>query len=153
MGVLIFLFSTVYLLCSFAEAQVTSRVARIGYLHSGAKPGVTDRAFQEGLRELGYLQGKNIALEYRYADGKPERFPELAADLVHSKVDVIVAVNEGGARAAKTATQTIPIIMVGVGPNPVEVGLVDSLAHPGGNLTGLTLMAVELTGKRLELFK
>jgi len=136
-----------------AEAQQPGKVPRIGYMHSGAKPDVTDEAFQWGLRDLGYLEGKNIVLEYRYAEGKAERFPDLAAELVRSKVDIIVAVNEAGARAAKNATKTIPIVMVSVGPNPVEAGLVESLARPGGNITGLTLMAVEIAGKRLELLK
>jgi putative ABC transport system substrate-binding protein len=136
-----------------SEAQQPGKVSRIGYMHSGAKPDVTDEAFQQGLRDLGYLEGKNIVLEYRYAEGKTERFPDLAAELVRSKVDIIVAVNEVGARAAKNATKTIPIVMVSVGPNPVEAGLVESLARPGGNITGLTLMAVEIAGKRLELLK
>jgi putative tryptophan/tyrosine transport system substrate-binding protein len=135
-----------------AEAQ-QPKVPRIGYMHSGAKPDVTDGAFQQGLRDLGYVEGKNIVLEYRYAEGKAARFADLAAELVRSRVDIIVAVNEVGARAAKNATKTIPIIMVSVGPNPVEVGLVESLARPGGNLTGLTGMAVEIAGKRLELLK
>jgi putative ABC transport system substrate-binding protein len=145
--------ATLSALCSSAHGQQPTNIPRIGYMHSGAKPDVTDEAFQQGLRDLGYLEGKNILLEYRYAEGKAERFPDLAAELVRSRVDIIVAVNEVGARAAKNATKTIPIIMVSVGPNPVGVGLVESLARPGGNLTGLTLMAVELTGKRLELLK
>jgi putative ABC transport system substrate-binding protein len=149
-----FAFATLlFALCSSPEAQQLTKVPRVGYLHNGAKRGITDDAFQQGLRHLGYLEGKNIILEYRYAKGKAERFPGLAADLVSSKVDIIVAMNEAGAWAAKNTTRTIPIIMVNVGTNPVEVGLVESLAHPGGNVTGLTLMAVELTGKRLELFK
>jgi putative ABC transport system substrate-binding protein len=135
-----------------AEAQQPGKIPRIGYMHSGAKPDVTDEAFQGRLRDLGYLEGKDIVLVYRYAEGKAERFSDLAAELVRSKVDIIVAVNEVGARAAKNATKTIPIVMVSVGPNPVEVGLVESLARPGGNLTGPTLMAVEIAGKRLELF-
>jgi putative ABC transport system substrate-binding protein len=140
-------------LAHVAEAQQPRKVARIGYMHSGAKPDNTVEAFQRGLRDLGYVEGKSIVVEYRYAAGKTERFPELAAELVRSKVDIIVAVNEVGARAAKNATEIIPVVMVSVGPNPVEVGLVENLARPGGNLTGLTNMAVELTGKRLELFK
>jgi putative ABC transport system substrate-binding protein len=142
-----------FALCNSASAQQPTKLHRVGYLHNGAKPDVTDDAFQRGLRGLGYLEGKNILLEYRYAEGKAERFPELAAEMVRGKVDIIVAVNEVGARAAKNATKTIPIVMVGVGPDPVEVGLVESLARPGGNITGLTLMAVEIAGKRLELFK
>jgi putative ABC transport system substrate-binding protein len=140
-------------LCVPAAAEQPGKLHRVGYLHNGAKPDVTDDAFQRGLRDLGYLEGKNIVLEYRYAEGKPERFSELAAEMVRGKVDIIVAVNEAGARAAKSATKTIPIVMVSVGPDPVEVGLVESLARPGGNITGVTLMAVELAGKRLELFK
>jgi putative ABC transport system substrate-binding protein len=152
--ILVCLLPTVLLLTdSPVEAQQPGKVSRIGYMHSGAKPDVTDEAFQQGLRDLGYLKGKNIVLEYRYAEGKTERFPDLAAELVRSKVDIIVAVNEVGARAAKNATKTIPIVMVSVGPNPVEAGLVESLARPGGNITGLTLMAVEIAGKRLELLK
>jgi putative ABC transport system substrate-binding protein len=106
------------------------------------------------LRELGYIEGQNIAIEYRYAEGKADRFPELAAELVRLKVDIIVV--GGGTiilRAATNATKTIPIIMVGGGDDPVEAGLVESLAHPGGNVTGLTLLNRELGGKRLELFK
>jgi putative tryptophan/tyrosine transport system substrate-binding protein len=142
-----------FVLCFPAAAQQPGKLHRIGYLHNGAKLDVTDDAFQRGLRDLGYLEGKNIVLEYRYAEGKPERFLELASEMVRSKVDIIVAVNEAWVRAAKSATKTIPIVMVSVGPDPVEVGLVESLARPGGNITGVTLMAVELAGKRLELFK
>jgi putative tryptophan/tyrosine transport system substrate-binding protein len=142
-----------FALCGSASAQQPAKLHRVGYLHNGAKLDVTDDAFQRGLRDLGYLEGKNIVLETRYAEGKPERFLELAAEMVRSKVDIIVAVNEAGVRAAKSATKTIPIVMVSVGPDPVEVGLVESLARPGGNITGVTLMAVEITGKRLELFK
>jgi putative ABC transport system substrate-binding protein len=106
------------------------------------------------LRELGYIEGQNIAFEYRYVEGKHERDPELAAELVGLKVDVIVVA--GGAvviRAAKNATKTIPIVMAGRGVDPVEAGLVDSLARPGGNVTGLTNLGPELGGKRLELLK
>ncbi len=142
----------IFAMCgAVAQAQQAGKVPRIGYLHSGAKPDI--EALRRELRDLGYFEGKNIILEYRDVEGKSERFPDLATELVRRNVDVIVAVNEAAARAAKNATQTIPIIMVRVGPNPVEAGLVESLARPGGNLTGLTLMAVELTGKRLELFK
>ncbi len=136
-----------------AQAQQPAKLHRVGYLHNRAKPDVTDDAFQRGLRDLGYLEGKNIVLEYRYAEGKPERFLELAAEVVRRKVDIIVAVNEAGARAAENATKTIAIVIVSVGPDPVEVGLVESLARPGANITGVTLVAVELAGKRLELFK
>jgi putative ABC transport system substrate-binding protein len=106
------------------------------------------------LRDLGYIEGKNIAIEYRYAEGKPDRLPELATGLVGIKVDLIVAA--GGTTvvlAAKNATKTIPILMTGGGSDPVEAGFVESLARPGGNITGITNLIVELGGKRLELFK
>ena len=106
------------------------------------------------LREHGYIEGQNIAIEYRYAEGKLDRYPELAADLVRLKVDIIVAAGGDPAiRAAKNATKTIPIVMTGAGADPVEAGLVESLARPGGNVTGITNLARELGGKRLELFK
>jgi putative ABC transport system substrate-binding protein len=106
------------------------------------------------LREIGYIEGQNIAIEYRYAEGKPDRYSELAAELVRLNVDIIVVA--GGTehvRAAKNATKTIPIVMIGVPGDPVETGLVDSLARPGGNVTGLTTLFRELGGKRLELLK
>jgi putative ABC transport system substrate-binding protein len=137
----------------FVEAQQPAKVPRIGYLHGGSKLDGTDEAFHQGLREFGYIEGKNVVVEYRYAKGKLDRFPDLAAELVRIKVDIIVAVSEAGARAVKNATKTIPIVMVGVGTDPAEVGLVETLARPGGNITGLTLIAVEIAGKRLELFK
>jgi putative ABC transport system substrate-binding protein len=106
------------------------------------------------LRELGYVEGQNIATEYRYADGKLDRLPELAAELVRLKVDIIVvAGGEPDVRAAKNATKTIPIVMVGAGRDPVRAGLVESLARPGGNVTGITNLGRELGGKRLELLK
>jgi putative ABC transport system substrate-binding protein len=135
------------------EAQQTSKVPRIGYLHSGSSLDFTDDAVKEGLRRFGYIIGRNIAIEYRYAEGKLDRFPILAADLVRMNVDMIVAVSEGGTRAAKKQTNTIPIVMVGVGADPAEAGLVESLSRPGGNITGITDIAVEVAGKRLELFK
>jgi putative ABC transport system substrate-binding protein len=105
------------------------------------------------LRELGYIEGQNIAIEYRYAEGKPDRFPELAAELVRLKVDIILAQVAGLIRAAKNATKTIPIVMAGSPNDPVEAGLIESLARPGGNVTGLTHISRELGGKRLELLK
>ena len=139
-----------------AQAQQPKKVPRIGYL-SNTDP-ATDSARAEAirlaLRELGYIEGQNIATEYRYAEGKPDRFPELAAELVRLKVDIIVvAGGDPWIRAAKNATKTIPIVMVGGGSDPVEAGLVESLARPGGNVTGLTLLNRELGGKRLELLK
>jgi ABC-type uncharacterized transport system substrate-binding protein len=139
-----------------AEAQQPKKVPRIGYVSSG--DAASDSARAEGirlaLRERGYIEGQNIATEYRYADGKRDRTPELAAELVRLNVDIIVVV--GGdplIRAAKNATKTIPIVMSGSGADPVEAGFVESLAHPAGNVTGITNLNRELGGKRLELFK
>jgi putative ABC transport system substrate-binding protein len=102
------------------------------------------------LRELGYIEGQNIATEYRYAEGNFDRLPELAAELVRLKVDIIVAAGANRTiQAAKTGTKTIPIVMAGLGSDPVEAGFVESLARPGGNVTGLTNLVVELGGKRL----
>jgi putative ABC transport system substrate-binding protein len=113
-----------------------------------------DERFRVALHELGYIEGQNITIEYRYSEGKPERAAGLAAELVRLKVDVIVAA--GGptwVQAAKNATKTIPIVMVGRGADPVQAGLVESLARPGGNVTGITTISGELGGKRLELLK
>jgi putative ABC transport system substrate-binding protein len=109
--------------------------------------------FREELRNLGYLEGKNILFEYRFAEGKIDRLPDIAAELVRLKVDILVAAGGTAARAAKNATKTIPIVMVGVGVDPVATGLVESLARPGGNVTGFTLLAVETSSKRPELLK
>ena len=139
-----------------AEAQQPKKVPRIGYLSSTdpASDSTRSEAIRLALRELGYIEGQNIAIEYRYAEGKRDRLPELAAELVRLKVDIIVvAGGDRTIRAAKNATKTIPIVMVGSGVDPVEAGLVDSLARPGGNVTGLTNLAGELGGKRLELLK
>jgi putative tryptophan/tyrosine transport system substrate-binding protein len=139
-----------------AEAQQSKKIPRIGYL-SNVDPAL-ESARLEGirlaLRERGHIEGQNIAIEYRYAEGKPDRYPELAAELVRLKVDIIVAA--GGSemvRGAKNATKTIPIVMTGLGADPVEAGLIESLARPGGNVTGLTSLSGELGGKRLELLK
>jgi putative ABC transport system substrate-binding protein len=105
------------------------------------------------LRERGYIEGQNIAIEYRYAEGKRDRLSQLAAELVRLKVDIIVAGGDLGIRAAKNATKTIPIVMAGQGSDPVEAGFVESLARPGGNVTGITNLTRELGGKRLELLK
>jgi putative tryptophan/tyrosine transport system substrate-binding protein len=106
------------------------------------------------LRERGYIEGQNIAIEYRYSEGKRDRYPDLASELVHLKVDIIVVTGgTGQTRAAKNATKTIPIVMMGLPADPVELGFVESLAHPGGNVTGLTNLSLELGGKRLELLK
>jgi putative ABC transport system substrate-binding protein len=139
-----------------AEAQQPKKVPRIGYLSSfdPATESTRAEAIRLALRERGYIEGQNIAIEYRYAEGKLHRFPELAAELVRLRVEIIVAA--GGTRqtrAAKNATKTIPIVMVGLGSDPVEAGLIESLAHPGGNVTGVTNLTRELGGKRLELLK
>ena len=137
-----------------AHAQQPKKVHRIGFLAPGDPVSQSTEAIRLALRELGYIEGQNIAIEYRYAEGKQDRFPELAAELVRLKVDIIVVV--GGNRiipAAKNATKTIPIVMTGGGLDPVEAGLVESLARPGGNVTGLTDLGTELGGKRLELLK
>jgi putative tryptophan/tyrosine transport system substrate-binding protein len=143
-------------LCLPAEAQQPKTVPRIGYFsNSGAATGSTRaEAISLALRELGYIEGQNIAIEYRYAEGKIDQAPKLLAELVRLKVDIIVV--SGGspwARAAKNATRTIPIIMTGTGTDPVVAGLIESLARPGGNVTGITNLSRELGGKRLELLK
>jgi putative tryptophan/tyrosine transport system substrate-binding protein len=137
-----------------AEAQQPKKVPRIGYLQAPPPSAVAARtqAFQQGLRELGYVEGKNIVIEYRYADGKSERIPALAAELVHIEVDVIVSGGSVLTRAAKEATVTIPIVMA-QDIDPVSNGFVASLARPGGNITGLSTLAPEISGKRLELLK
>jgi ABC-type uncharacterized transport system substrate-binding protein len=148
---------TVWLLVSsnIAEAQQPKKVSRIGYLSSAdpASESVRSEPLRLALRELGYIDGQNLSTEYRYSEGKNDRLPELAAELVRLKVDIIVTGGVPLIRAAKSATKTIPIVMLGQGSDPVEAGLVDSLAHPGGNITGLTNLGRELGGKRLELLK
>jgi len=134
-----------------AEAQPAAKVARIGFLATSlaANPHLTD-AFGQGLRDLGYVEGRTVVIEYRDAEGNLERLPALAAELVALKVDVIVSPNTPAALAAKQATRTLPIVFVGVG-EPVASGLVSSLARPGGNVTGLSVVSPELVGKWLEL--
>jgi putative ABC transport system substrate-binding protein len=143
-------------LCATAEAQQPNKVHRIGYLSPGdaASDSTRSEAIRRALRDLGYIDGQNIAIEYRYAEGKSGRNPELAAELVRLKVDVIVIAGADPLiRAAKNATKTIPIVMTGSGIDPVVAGHVESLARPGGNVTGITNLARELGGKRLELLK
>src|SRR5262245_50794579 len=137
------------------EAQQPKKVHRIGYLSNTDPAGESTRseAIRLALSERGYIEGQNIAIEYRYAEGKLDRLPELAAELVRLKVDIIVgAGGDRVIRAAKNATNTIPIVMMG-GGDPVELGLVESLARPGGNVTGVTTLSRELGAKRLELLK
>jgi putative ABC transport system substrate-binding protein len=138
---------------SFAEAQQAKRVTRIGFLtnSSSSFPGRIE-AFRQGLRKLGYVEEKNIVIEWRYTEGKLERGPALAAELVRLKVDIIVSGGPTSNRFLKEATTTIPIV-VGFDTDPVGNGLVASLARPGGNITGLSVLAPELGGKRLEILK
>lgn len=143
-----------FALCGSAESQQSKKVPRIGYL-TGPPLAATVRvrdAFRQGLRELGYIEGNNIVIEWRSWEGKPDRQQAVAAEFVRLKVDVIVAVGSGDIRAAKKATTTIPIVMVN-GGDAVGSGLVASLARPGGNVTGMATLRPELSGKRLELLK
>ena len=145
-----------FALCSSAGAQQPKKVPLIGYFSSTDPATEAARAetIRLALRERGYIEGQNIAIEYRYAEGNRVRLPELAAELVRLKVDIIVVAGGGNwVEAAKNATKTIPIVMMGVGVDPVKAGLVESLARPGGNVTGITNLNTELGGKRLELFK
>ena len=148
-------FSALLFLLSFpADAQQPKKVQRIGLLSSGSpsstKEGV--EAFRQRLHELGYVEGQNIVIEYRYAEGVPDRFPNLAAELVKLKVDIIIVGGTPATQAAKNATKTIPIVMSSVA-DPVGTGLIASLAHPGGNVTGLSNLYEDLGGKQLELLK
>ena len=137
-----------------AHAQQPKKVPRIGFLIAATRDAQSARteAFRQGLRELGYIEGQNIVIEYRHAEGKTDRFPELAADLVRLQVDVIVVSNNTVARAASNTTKVIPIVIAS-GADPVAAGLVVSLARPGGNVTGLTNATTDLGVKRLELLK
>jgi putative ABC transport system substrate-binding protein len=143
-----------FALCLPAEAQQPTRVPRIGFLFGGSPSGNAGRieAFRQGLRELGYIEGKNVVIEVRYADGKEDRLPVLAAELVGLNVDVIVTSGPQATRPAKEATATIPIVMA-FDSDPVGNGFVASLARPGGNITGLSALSPELSGKQLELLK
>src|SRR5262249_33742997 len=150
------LFALFFALSVNVAAQQPKKVFRIGYLSDSApaREAARSEAMGLALRELGYIEGNNIVTEYRYAAGKIDRAPELAAELVHRRVDIIlIAGGSTQSQAAKNATKTIPIVMMGDGADPVEIGLVESLAHPGGNVTGITLLNRELGGKRLELLK
>jgi len=135
-----------------AEAQQAGKVPRIAYIRAEAPPAADVEAFRQGLREHGYVEGKNIVVEYRWADGNDQRLRAIVADLIRVKVDLIVASAPAAARAAKEATTTIPIVMVLVA-DPVAFGFVASLARPGGNVTGFAFLLPELSGKRLQLLK
>ena len=146
----------VALTCS-AEAQQSGKVPHIGFVSARAAPTPTApdtsaEALRQGLRSFGYIEGKNLAVEYRYLEGKAGRIPSVVAELLPLKLDVLVSVNTLAIRAFKEASNTIPIVMV-INDDPVATGFVDSLAHPGGNVTGLTRFTRELSGKRLELLK
>ena len=148
--------ATLVLLAGFVgvvEAQQQSKIPRIGFLIAPSRAFFSARleAFRDDLRNLGYIEGKNIVIEYRYAEGKLDHLPKLAAELIGSKVDVMVT-SGPASRVATNATKTIPIVFVGV-QDPVEAGLVASLARPGGNVTGFSIFAPELGGKRLEILK
>jgi ABC-type uncharacterized transport system substrate-binding protein len=140
--------------CSSVQAQQPKNIPRIGFLSGSGDPntpGLQLEAFRRGLQELGYIEGKNILVEYRYVEGKVDRIPSLVAELMQLKVDVFISGNLVAIRSAKQATKTIPIVMVTTA-DPVTGGLIDSLARPGGNITGLSRLNRDLRGKRLELF-
>jgi putative tryptophan/tyrosine transport system substrate-binding protein len=153
-GLIVTLALAILLAPVVADAQPSARVPRIGYLGNSSpslEPDLVE-AFRQGLRELGYIEGQTIVIEYRWAEGEYDRFPDLVADLIRLKVDVIVTAGTPGTLAAKQATKTIPIVMAVAG-DAVGAGLVASLARPGGNVTGLTTIVQDLEGKRLELLK
>ena len=144
-----------FVVYSSARAQQPKKVPRIGYVtgSGGANnPGPYIEAFQQGLRDLGYIERKNILVEYRYAEGNLDQLPGLLAELVQLNPDVLVVESLTGIHAAKQATKTIPVV-IATTQDPVATGIVDSLARPGGNITGVTTMSRELSGKRLELLK
>jgi putative tryptophan/tyrosine transport system substrate-binding protein len=136
-----------------AGAQQPKKISRIGYLSNTDSNDEASSGIRVALAKLGYIEGQNIAFEYRYAEGKVQRLPGLAAELVRSKVDIIIAFTFPAVQAAKNASQSIPIVMGSVGPDPVGIGLVESLVRPGRNVTGITNIAIEIAGKRLELLK
>jgi putative ABC transport system substrate-binding protein len=150
----ILLCAMLFALCAAAEAQQPAKIPRIGYLTAGSLSAILARteAFLQGLRELGYVEGKNIVIEWRSVEGKADQPPGLAAELVRLNVDVIVTAGPQVTHAAKKATVTIPIVMT-FDPDPVGSGFVASLARPGGNITGLSTLASEISGKQLELLK
>jgi len=144
-----------FALCHPAAAQQSTKIPRVGFLSaasSSSDMAVRIEAFQQGLRALGYVEGKNIVIEYRYAAGKLDRLPDLAAELVRLNVNVIVTAGGEATPAAKKATSTIPIVM-GFDLDPVGNGFVTSLARPGGNITGLSTLGLEISGKLIELLK
>src|SRR5215472_10921050 len=141
-------------LCHPAEAQQPGKIPRIGFLgnSTAALEENLVEPFRQGLRDLGYVEGRNILIEYRWAEGKYERFSTLIAELVAQKVDIIVTAGTPASLAVKKQAPSIPLVMLAVG-DPIGTGLIESLAHPGGNVTGLTAIAADLEGKRLELLR
>jgi putative tryptophan/tyrosine transport system substrate-binding protein len=156
LSTMLFVLCSLLLAPSFpAQAQEPRKVPRIGYVSvsgDSQTPGLYVEAFRQGLQDLGYIDGKNILVEYRYAAVEPARVPEFVAELVRLKVNVLVSSSSGAIREAKQATKTIPIVMV-TSQDPVAAGLVESLARPGGNITGVSRLSRDLSGKRVELFK
>jgi len=150
---LFWLVTIVLLTVSTSEAQQAKKVYRIGYITNRTEIGPNEEAFQRGLRDLGYIEGENLVIEWRFTGAQLDRYPAVAAELVRLKVDCIVTAGLGASRAAKQATNTIPIVMANVSDDPVRNKLIDSLARPGGNITGFTDIAHDLAGKRLELIK
>lgn len=153
-GIIAFIFTFAF---GGVEAQQPTKIPRIGYLTgssppTSSTPDLNADAFRQGLRDLGYVEGKNLLVEYRYLEGKEERNQSFLAELLQLKVDAIVVISVSSIQAAKLATKTVPLVMV-TNSDPVATGMVDSLANPGGNLTGVTRFTRELSGKRLELFK
>jgi putative tryptophan/tyrosine transport system substrate-binding protein len=140
-----------FALCHPAAAQQTPKIPYVGILFVGGRDQPHLESFKQGMREHGYTEGKNVFFEYRYAEGNYDRLPDLAADLVQKKVDVIVTTSSISAQAARKVTSTVPIVMTSGGV--IEFGLAESLAKPGGNVTGLTVLAPDLSGKRVELLK
>src|SRR5262245_22572321 len=141
--------------CLPAGAQQPAKIPRIGFIESSgspSNPGPQFEAFRQGLRDLGYIEGKNIQIESRFLEGKRDRIPSIVAELVQLKVDVLIPLAPPAVRAAKQATKSIPIVIV-TSQDPVAAGYVDSLARPGGNITGITRLTRDLSGKRLELLK
>ena len=141
------------LLCPFAEAQQSKKVYRVGYLSPRLGIEAREEAFRRSMGELGYVEGQNLVIEWRFAKGKNALFPQLASDLLRSRADCIVAFGVAAIRAVKQLSDTIPIVMGTIDADPVELGLVASLARPGGNITGFTGIAYDIAGKRLELLK
>src|SRR2546428_9751444 len=142
-----------FALCFSAKAQDPAKIPKIGFLSSGPATRPWRASFQREFEKLGYVDGKNVNFIHRFADTNYDRLPSLAEELVRLKVDVIITPGSNDTRAAKDATKTIPIVFLGAGSDPVALGLVDSLARPGGNLTGVSNKAFALDGKRLELLK